>query len=194
MQQICYKKTILCLLAAVFLSALLLIPKYQAESALSEGKMKDFIVVVPGVLSRSGLPSGKDLADLRNKWCRSVITLISSEEISAYKKIDPTQTLEFKNSGLRKIQIIIPESSPPTNAQAYQFLNIVTNPANQPVHIYCRKGHARTGTMIALYRYSIQGWNMDKAIKEGKRYGSGINWRQRAWLKEWSVTHDPGKY
>lgn len=165
-----------------------------ASAALKAGKMKDFRIVTPGVLSRSGLPSGQDLLSLSQKGWRTVVPLISAGEISAYKKIDPTTTPAFRQSGLRKVSIIINESKAPTDAQARQFLSLVTNPKNQPVHVYCRKGHARTGTMVALYRYSVEGWSMAKAIREAKRYGSGISVRQKAWLKEWARTHAPGGY
>ena len=123
-----------------------------------------------------------------------MVTLISSGEIAAYKKIDPTLTPEFRQSGLRKISIIIPESQPPTNVQVSQFLAAVTSPRNQPLHVFCRKGHARVGTMVALYRYSVQGWSMNKAIREAKRYGSGISKKQSAWLREWARTHVSGAY
>ncbi len=166
----------------------------SASAALKAGEMKDFKIVAPGVLSRSGLPSGKDLLSLGNKGWKTVVPLISAGEIAAYKKIDPTTTPAFKESKLRKIPIIIGESQPPTNAQAHQFLLLVTNPKNQPVHVYCRKGHARTGTMVALYRYSVEGWSMAKAIREAKRYGSGISTKQSAWLREWAKTHATGGY
>ncbi|OGI22129.1 MAG: hypothetical protein A2808_03855 [Candidatus Moranbacteria bacterium RIFCSPHIGHO2_01_FULL_55_24] len=171
------------------LAALWSVPFHSVEAALKPGTMKDYRIVVPGVLSRSSVPSGKQLLGLKEKGWKSVITLVSSGELAAYKKIDPTLTEEFKRSGLKKFSVIIPESQPPTEAQALQFLAIVKNPKNQPVHIYCRKGHARTGTMIALYRYSVQKWTMKKAIREAERYGSGIGKKQRAWLTEWARTH-----
>ena len=177
------------LLAALFLALFFQVPEVAAKSGVSAGKMKDFKIVVPGVLSRSGLPSGKDLLSLKNRGWKSAVVLISSGEMAAYGKIDPFSTLEFRQSGLKKISIIIPEGQPPTNAQALQFLAAVRNSKNQPVHVFCRKGHARTGTLVALYRYSVQGWTMKKAIREAKRYGSGISSKQRGWLQEWARAH-----
>lgn len=189
-----YRRTILMGWGMIVLVALVGTSVLPASSALKAGKMKDFKIVAPNVLSRSGLPSGQNLLSLSNKGWKTVIPLISSGEIAAYKKIDPTTTLAFKQSKLRKIPIIIHESKPPTEAQARQFLSIVTNPKNQPVHVYCRKGHARTGTMVALYRYSVEGWSMSKAIREAKRYGSGISTKQSAWLREWAKNHVAGEY
>jgi protein tyrosine/serine phosphatase len=189
-----YRRTMLMGWGMVVLAVLVSVPAFPATAALKAGEMKDFRIVTPGVLSRSGLPSGKDLLSLSNKGWKTVIPLISAGEISAYKKIDPTTTPAFKQSGLRKIPIIIGESKPPTDAEARQFLSIVTNPKHQPVHVYCRKGHARTGTMVALYRYSVEGWSMAKAIREAKRYGSGISPKQSAWLREWAKTHVAGGY
>ena len=46
------------------------------------------------------------------------------------------------------------------------FLKAVTNPANQPVFVHCRHGSDRTGTMCAIYRILVQGWNREEAIRE----------------------------
>ena len=189
-----YQQGVLARWGMVMLVVLASISAWPASAALKAGEMKDFKIVAPGILSRSGLPSGQDLLTLSKKGWRTVIPLISAGEISAYKKIDPTTTPAFKQSGLRKIPITIGESKPPTDAQAQQFLSIVTNPKNQPVHVYCRKGHARTGTMVALYRYSVEGWSMEKAIREAKRFGSGISTKQSAWLRAWAQTHVAGEY
>jgi len=42
-----------------------------------------------------------------------------------------------------------------------------------PTFVHCRHGKDRTGVAIALYRILVQGWNVDSAISEAKRFGIG---------------------
>ncbi|MCE5277026.1 MAG: tyrosine-protein phosphatase [Planctomycetaceae bacterium] len=47
-----------------------------------------------------------------------------------------------------------------------RFLQIVTDPARQPVFVHCQHGSDRTGTMCAVYRIAVQGWTKDQALQE----------------------------
>jgi protein tyrosine/serine phosphatase len=58
----------------------------------------------------------------------------------------------------------------PEKEQVEAFLKIVTEPQKQPVFVHCQHGADRTGTMVAVYRIVVQGWNTQKAIDE-MRYG-----------------------
>ena len=52
-----------------------------------------------------------------------------------------------------------------------RVLTIIDAPENQPVFVHCRRGADRTGTIIACYRITHDGWNADQAKKEARRYG-----------------------
>jgi protein tyrosine/serine phosphatase len=52
------------------------------------------------------------------------------------------------------------------NEDIVRFLQIVNDPARQPVFVHCQHGADRTGTVCALYRIVIQGWDRDEAVKE----------------------------
>jgi protein-tyrosine phosphatase len=84
----------------------------------------------------------------------------------------------------------MPDGSAPTTNQARQFLKFVTDPVNQPVEVHCRGGYGRTGTLIALYRYAVDGWTMSQAIAESKLYMGGIDNNQKKWLLNW-VKNNP---
>ncbi len=56
------------------------------------------------------------------------------------------------------------------------FLKLVTNPEYQPVFIHCQHGADRTGTMCAIYRCAVEGWNMNDAIKEMHNFGFHMVW------------------
>ena len=52
-----------------------------------------------------------------------------------------------------------------------RVLTIIDAPENQPVFVHCRRGADRTGTIIACYRITHDGWNADQAKKEARLYG-----------------------
>ncbi len=70
---------------------------------------------------------------------------------------------------------------------AIKFLKIISDPQNQPVLVHCQHGADRTGTMCAVYRITIQGWNKPDAIKEMKEgdYNYHSVWTNLIkWLEE----------
>ena len=56
-----------------------------------------------------------------------------------------------------------------------RFLQIATNPANQPVLLHCKHGADRTGMMVAIYRIVVQGWHKQDAIDEMRQGGFGYH-------------------
>jgi protein tyrosine phosphatase (PTP) superfamily phosphohydrolase (DUF442 family) len=54
----------------------------------------------------------------------------------------------------------------PEEDDAVRFLQIVTNSRRDPVLVHCQHGADRTGTMCALYRVAVQGWNKEEAVRE----------------------------
>ncbi len=58
------------------------------------------------------------------------------------------------------------EAWDPEQDEIEAFLKIVTNPNKQPVFVHCQHGADRTGTMVAIYRVVIEGWDTEKAIDE----------------------------
>jgi protein tyrosine/serine phosphatase len=54
----------------------------------------------------------------------------------------------------------------PEEEDILRFLKIVTGTNAGPFLVHCQHGADRTGTMIAIYRMTVQGWSKDEAIKE----------------------------
>ena len=70
----------------------------------------------------------------------------------------------------------IPTSTTKPRREGYQkFLDIAKDPALQPVFVHCKHGADRTGTAVALYRLTAQGWTAKEAIKELQEGGFGYH-------------------
>lgn len=54
----------------------------------------------------------------------------------------------------------------PGREEMQAFLDIVCNPENQPVFLFCKGGRDRTAFYIALYRVAIDGWTPAQAKAE----------------------------
>ena len=149
-----------------------------------------FAVPVAGKLSRSGQPLISEFAWLKERGWKAVVNLRRDGERGEVG--DNAKLTGFSDLGLNYLHLPITDGQPPTDEQAEQFLTFVTNPANQPVHIHCRGGIRRTGTMTALYRYAVQGWPLELAIQESRAFRGGVSAAQAKWLQRWAQTHPPG--
>ena len=63
----------------------------------------------------------------------------------------------------------------PEDEDVIKFLRIATTPALQPVLVHCQHGSDRTGTMVAIYRVTHDGWSKAQAIDEMVNGGFGFH-------------------
>jgi len=162
------------------------------ENAPKDYGLWSFAMPVQGVLSRSGQPLLAGFKWMKDNGWKSVVDLrIDGErgEVGDDRKIKG-----FNELGLNFLPLPLVDGIPPTDEQAKQFIAFVTNPANQPAHVHCRGGIGRAGTMVVLYRYSVQGWPLDKAIEESRAFQGGISDLQKKWLEKWAEQYKPGEY
>jgi len=111
---------------------------------------------------RGAQPRGTDYRDLAAIGVKTVIDLQAdgpSNEAGAVKA-----------AGMNFIRIGLTTTKAPTEAQVARFMEIVNDPANQPVFVHCAGGRHRTGTMTALYRMTNEGWTPAQAYNEMKQY------------------------
>lgn len=146
--------------------------------------VKKYGVVWEGKLSRSANPkSDAGWLWLRGRGVRSVVNFRNDNDVD-YRGLGFGDVLWIP---LKSTQI-------PTDEEAERFLAFIQDPARQPVHVYCSEGKDRTGMMIALARYAVDGWPVEDAIAEARRYrrGEDLAPERLAWLREWAARHKPG--
>jgi protein tyrosine/serine phosphatase len=146
-----------------------------------------FAVPVKSVLARSGQPTIDEFKWLKRQGFKSVINLRLDNE---YKEIADDEKLSgFKGLGFNYLRLQIHDGGIPTDKQAKEFLIFVKNKKNWPILIHCRGGIGRTGLAIALYRYEIQNWPIETALKESKSFHGGVSSTQKKWLLTWAKNH-----
>ena len=77
---------------------------------------------------------------------------------------------EAERAGLRYINLPLKDKQYPQTDAASRFLEIINDSANWPVYMHCAGGRHRTGVMGAVYRMSIDGWDVEQAYQEMKQY------------------------
>ncbi len=87
-----------------------------------------------------------------------------------------------KDAGLKFIKLSLHNWFAPKKSQIDEALAAMTDPENQPVFVHCKRGADRTGTVIAIYRMTVDKWTAKQASDEAKEFG--IGWWQ-VWMKDY---------
>jgi protein tyrosine/serine phosphatase len=115
---------------------------------------------------RGAQPQGRDYADLAALGVRTVINLTSDDALAE----EPGMVAE---AGMKYVSLPMTTRTAPTAEQLGRFLEIVNDPASQPVFVHCVGGKHRTGVMTAIYRMTQQAWSAEQAFEEMKRFKFG---------------------
>lgn len=110
---------------------------------------------VSDVLYRSAQPEDEGFEELSKIGIKTVVNL---------RKWHSDRD-ELEGSGIGYVPIKM-KTWEPEDEHVIAFLKTVCDPAKQPVLVHCQHGADRTGTMVAIYRIVVQGWEKDEAIKE----------------------------
>jgi hypothetical protein len=119
--------------------------------------------VAPGVF-RGGMPDDVGVQWLRAQGIRTVINLRHYHGDSEGELV--------RAAGMRYERIALESTDAPEPEQVQRFLEIVRDPSAQPVYVHCLHGVDRTGTMIAVYRMTVDGWTNSDALAEMEHFGA----------------------
>jgi uncharacterized protein (TIGR01244 family) len=87
-----------------------------------------------------------------------------------------------RRAGVKFVHVPLNDWLEPEDAQIEKALAIINDAENQPVFVHCRRGADRTGTVVAIYRITRDGWTAKQANDEAKQFGFG--WWQ-VWMKDY---------
>ena len=114
-------------------------------------------------LYRGAQPSMEGMRELKQMGVRTIVNLRTMH----------SDRDELKGVGLMYEHLPF-EIWKPQDEEVVRFLRIVTDPNLAPVFVHCQRGADRTGTMCAMYRIVVQGWDKEEAIEEMTRGGFGF--------------------
>jgi tyrosine-protein phosphatase SIW14 len=141
----------------------------QAQQELTYKELPN-LHKVSDQLYRGAQPAEAGLKKLSELGIKTIINLRGEDDRARFEE------KEAKSEGLRYFNIAMPGLSAPSDDQVAQVMAIVNNPDNQPVFIHCKRGSDRTGTIVAVYRISHDGWTADRAIAEARSHG--MSWAE----------------
>jgi len=138
-----------------------------------------FSTVRQGVLIRGGQPTAAGWRAIHQQYhLKTVIDLRQDRPDADWALVER----DFcRANGIQHVKM--PIGAAPTPAQLEQFIRIVTDPQNQPVFVHCEAGSRRTGVMVAAYRILVDGWSVDRAISEYRRFRRDIYPAQEQFLR-----------
>jgi tyrosine-protein phosphatase SIW14 len=116
-------------------------------------------------LYRGAQPEKGWVKELTALKIKTVINLRGEDEGTS------AEAAEARAAGLRYFSVPLPGLSRPKDEQVEKVLAIINDSQNWPVFVHCHHGEDRTGTIIAIYRITHDGWTSEEAKKEAKKYG-----------------------
>ena len=134
---------------------------------------------VSETLYRSAQPTETGMKELKKMGITTVVNLRSFH----------SDRKEIGSTGLGYEHIYV-KAWHPEEKEIIRFLQIVNDPNRQPVLVHCQHGADRTGTMCAIYRVAVEGWDKEDAIKEMTDGGFGYHpvWKNLpTWIRELDI-------
>jgi len=128
-------------------------------------------------LYRGAQPAVGGIHKLRKLGIKTIINLRGKDEDTG------TEAIMARIEGLSYFSRPLPDLKAPTDDQVNDILAIIDDKQNWPVFVHCNHGKDRTGTIIACYRISRDGWTSECAKAEAKHYGiSPVQFKMKKYI------------
>jgi protein tyrosine/serine phosphatase len=127
------------------------------------GIQKNFGTVVPGKMYRSGQPSEAQL----DKWIqeygfKSILVMRFG--------VPPYEEELAERYGIKIYHVPFSAAKGLEEGQWETIRQILTDESNLPILVHCHGGGDRSGIVTVLYRVEVQGWPLERALREMNRY------------------------
>ncbi|MBK6314478.1 MAG: dual specificity protein phosphatase family protein [Blastocatellia bacterium] len=123
--------------------------------------------VVDGKLFRGDQPKGDEYRQLKALGVKTVIDLRLDSKKNSRELAEA--------AGLIYVNIPIDDSKRPTDQDVVTFMKVLDETDGQ-AYVHCAGGRHRTGSIIAVYRMTQNGWNVDQAYQEMLNYDFYTRW------------------
>jgi len=139
-------------------------------------------------LYRGAQPGKSGMKRLAELGIKTIVNLRGEADLSRKEEA------EAKAAGLRYFSVPMPGLSRPVDHQVALVMAIIDSQENWPVFVHCQHGADRTGTIVACYHISHDGWTADRSIAEAKRYGmSWVEFGMRSYISAYHPAADRKK-
>jgi protein tyrosine/serine phosphatase len=156
-------------IGAIVFALALLAGAAQAQDEPRYAELPNFHQV-NAQLYRGAQPRAGGIRKLAELGIKTIINLRGEDEHTH------AEQKEAESLGLRYFSVPLPGLGRPSDEQVERVLALINNAENQPVFVHCHHGEDRTGTIIAVYHITHDGWTAEQAKSEAKRYG--MSWAQ----------------
>lgn len=123
--------------------------------------------VAPGVY-RGAQPKPEGYATLAAMGIRTVVNL----------RLLHSEREAVTAAGMRSIEIPMNTFMDVNAEKVKKAVDLMRDPANQPVFVHCAHGQDRTGIVVAAYRMEADGWSREDAIAEMQAFGFNDIWHE----------------
>jgi protein tyrosine phosphatase (PTP) superfamily phosphohydrolase (DUF442 family) len=131
-------------------------------------------------LFRGGQPRPGSLRRLAELGINTIVNLRGE---SHRTRSDAEEALSL---GLNYFNVPMPAWGRPEDVRVQRILEIITAPGSGVVFVHCKNGVDRTGTVVALFRISREGWASRAALAEADRRGMRkVQYWMRDYVKDY---------
>ena len=128
-------------------------------------------------LYRGGQPTKGGIGKLRELGINTVINLRGAGEMTR------AEEAEARAAGMNYFNVPLPNWGRPQHERVARILELISAPENGRVFVHCKEGVDRTGTIVAIYRMTHDGWSSAQALDEAERLGMR---RTQFWMRDYA--------